>query len=689
MQPTRLVLCAGFLVQTACSGMVEGEPFDRTPASPGESHLSPQRPVPAPESSGQPARAIPPDREIAPAKPISGPVGSASVPTSLQPSFAKVSPSVTRGLPLSGGTLLSLRDGSRILAADPDRDRLFLADLDTAKVLAEITLSPGDEPGRAVEDAQGRLHVVLRSGGAVATLAAGSVTIERRPVCPAPRGIATSLTGDVIFVACAGGELVALPAAGGDPLWTRQLARDLRDVVVDRAGQIFVSAFRSARLTVVDSNGEVQSEQMPPVALNLTRRGRAGTEGPAKTRFAPLVAWRMVAAPDRGVLLLHQRAFTGEVEAGAGNTNGARSLGGYGGFGQGCGEGIVQSVVSSLGGDRAPIDAPAIAALLLGIDLAIDRNGKRVAVVSPADAYVAGFGSLVITAPLEMATTPTESGCFLAESPVGPFPMPQAMRPSWYERDGNFAFGNRVSGEAVAVAFDRFDDVVLQMREPAELQVPKRGLRIALGSEPRGDVGQAIFHSNTGAGIACASCHPEGAEDGHTWRFVDLGARRTQSLRGGVSESLPLHWEGDMSDVAQIAREVFTGRMGGPVLTAAETTALTSWIDAIPHLPASPPKDVVAVARGKVIFEDATVGCASCHAGPRLTNHQTVDVGTGRALQVPSLRGVGARAPYMHTGCAPNLTARLEGECGGVRHGNTAGLSAAQAADLATYLESL
>jgi len=57
-------------------------------------------------------------------------------------------------------------------------------------------------------------------------------------------------------------------------------------------------------------------------------------------------------------------------------------------------------------------------------------------------------------------------------------------------------------------------------------------------------------------------------------------------------------------------------------------------------------------------------------------------------LQVPSLRNVAWRAPFLHTGCAPTLADRF-GSCGGTNHGNTAQLTAANVSDLVAYLESL
>jgi cytochrome c peroxidase len=72
-----------------------------------------------------------------------------------------------------------------------------------------------------------------------------------------------------------------------------------------------------------------------------------------------------------------------------------------------------------------------------------------------------------------------------------------------------------------------------------------------------------------------------------------------------------------------------------------------------------------------------------------LTTNALVDVGTRGTFKVPSLVGVGARAPFLHDGCAITLTDRF-GSCGGGEtHGHTAHLTAAQLADLVAYLESL
>ena len=137
--------------------------------------------------------------------------------------------------------------------------------------------------------------------------------------------------------------------------------------------------------------------------------------------------------------------------------------------------------------------------------------------------------------------------------------------------------------------------------------------------------------------------------------------------------------------------DVFTGRMAGPELEPARKLAAARWIDSIPSLAVSPATDIAAVARGQAIFNDAKAACATCHSGARLTNNQSVDVGTLGMMQVPSLRGLAARAPYMHDGCAKTLEERFTNTAcgGGDQHGQTSHLTVDEIAELVTYLETL
>jgi mono/diheme cytochrome c family protein len=247
---------------------------------------------------------------------------------------------------------------------------------------------------------------------------------------------------------------------------------------------------------------------------------------------------------------------------------------------------------------------------------------------------------------------------------------------------GSKSLQPRAPGETIAVAYAPDGTLVGQSREPALLWLVKPDSpadasaprTISLSPDSRADTGHLVFHANSGGGLACASCHPEGGEDGRVWKFACVGDRRTQSLRGGISGSEPFHWDGDMTTF--------------PHLMADQSGALLKWIDTIPGLPArAQPSD--AVARGKELFNNASVACATCHLGARLTNNTTVDVGTGKALQVPSLLGLGWRAPLMHNGCASGVADRFGACGGGDKHGHTSNLSAGQITDLVAYLESI
>jgi len=99
--------------------------------------------------------------------------------------------------------------------------------------------------------------------------------------------------------------------------------------------------------------------------------------------------------------------------------------------------------------------------------------------------------------------------------------------------------------------------------------------------------------------------------------------------------------------------------------------------------------DAAAVERGRVLFNDKELACATCHVGPDYTDNQLHNVGTGAAFITPSLIDVNVRAPLFHDGCALTLEWRF-GPCGGGdRHGITSKLSPADEADLVAFMQSL
>jgi mono/diheme cytochrome c family protein len=596
--------------------------------------------------------------------------------------------------PISGGTLLVTADGSAAVVADPERDQISIVDL-ASLAPRTVALEAGDEPGRVVEDGSKRIHVALRRGGALATidLASGTV-VDRRAVCKAPRGVAFDAASGQLHVACGEGKLVSLPAAGGAVTRSLTLDSDLRDVLV-QGSELWVTRFKSAEVLRISASGSIERRTAIPPRSSTLNQPMPGAEQFGGTiskpvTAAPRVAYRAIAMPAGGAVVVHQSAVVDEIEISEPSTQGSA----YGGGGFDC-SGLVNNVVTQVRPDGTTTSA-AFTGAPLPVDIAVSPDQAWVAIAhaGPADA----------AAPRPFLAFPEEeSGAISGGGPasfVGGLGTSLSVTTlaSLGAAGGGCAFpeGAQVTEPVTAVAFAPNGRLLAQTRQPAQLlvidQVPLGSvLKIPLGGDSRFDTGHELFHRDSGGGIACASCHPEGGEDGQTWRFAGIGERRTQALHIGLRDTAPFHWAGDLGNVDELMTEVFVQRMGGVRQTAPRLQRLTEFLFSIE--PPPPIRDAAdaAVARGQALFDSAEVGCATCHSGAKLTNNESVAIDSiaTQKLQVPSLVAIGYRAPFMHTGCAPSLADRFDPACGGNAHGNTSGLSAEQLDDLVAYLESL
>jgi hypothetical protein len=574
--------------------------------------------------------------------------------------------------PISGGTLMVTRDGSKAIASDPDRNAVYVVDLGARTLTFTIALQSGDEPGRLAEDGAGRIHVALRGSGTLATLdPAGGTVIARRPVCPAPRGVAWQASNDTVWVACATGELASLPSTGGTASVTL-VERDLRDVII-QGDAITVTQFRSAQLLRLAPDLTVSAtNSMPSTALG---------------RFASHVAWRAVAGPAGTVVVVHQAESTLSVST--------KIQGGYGCGGLGGGPstppvplnvtiavdgGVLSDGASSPDGNALVPPPPFSSSSPVGsVVTVLDSTG--------ASTFTSTLSNAVLPVDVAVSGDGTAMAVVAAGSGTG-----SSGIANLFTFSGNHwsTGGARViDGQTVAVAYDASGDLLVQTREPAALWFASpgdAGSSISLSSLSARDTGHDIFHTHAGALITCASCHPEGGDDGHVW-MLDGNKRRTPSLRGTIAGTAPYHWPGDELDFSAVVKDVYQGRMSGR-LTVDQTTALSTWVNAIPAPPAPTWVDSSAAAAGRAIFERADVGCAGCHSGAKMTNNATVDVGTGGAFQVPPLIGVGWRTPLMHDGCATAIADRFT-TCATAKHGNIASLSKSDIANLTAYLETL
>lgn len=522
---------------------------------------------------------------------------------------------------LSGGTL-ALADPF-LVVADTDRDRIVL--VHTLRKVVTDEIPNVSEPGRILVADDGQVHVALRGSGELLSFRPREPEkAMKTKVCGAPRGLAE--VDEKVWVACASGALHVVDPQTGHSTLLATPASDLRDLVVFR-DRVFASRFQSAEVLELDRHGRIVQVIRPL----------------APTDAQAAVAWRLVVTGDRRLALLHQIAHPRRPAAAPVY---------YSPVGP-CGS-MVTSALTVFDPDAAT--APQVMQLdqtPLALDVVVDSDGQ--AALAAAGVRGASSARLMATEDPSDCKAPDAAG---------------------------------VGADARYVAVARFGKhLAFQSLDPPRIDGRSddgEAWSVALPGPASDDRGHALFHDATAAGLACASCHPEGGDDGVVW-LLD-GPRRTQYLAGGLDA--PFHWKGDLVDIKALLSDVLTRRMFGPTLDDPAMQAFGRWLDALPQPLPDAPADLEAVARGEALFHGAAA-CGTCHVGGGGVDGLAHDVGTGEALQTPSLRNLAARTSLMHTGCAATLAERFDPACGGDRHGNTADLSPTGRADLIAYLNTL
>ncbi|HET7545720.1 MAG TPA: hypothetical protein VFK05_37890, partial [Polyangiaceae bacterium] len=405
--------------------------------------------------------------------------------------------------PVAGGTLAVTRDDSTIVVADPDRDAVFLVD-SASRVVRTVSLSRGDEPGRIAEGSNGALFVALRGAGAVVEIDVHGATVLRRSaVCASPRGVAYEAKTESLHVACRSGQLLSLDTQTLRPKRTLQLDPDLRDVIV-RDRDLLVTRFLNAEVLLIAEDGSVSRRASPP-----SECGDAS------------VLYRALSLPGGQVALAHQVSSNDIVGEGPG---------GYG-SGSSCVVGLVSrwltvvdpetpsgsepdASLQGLDPEGLVVHSPMTfhSTFLPGagpLDVAFDARGTRVASI----AFDEQLPALTLSRPI------------IALAPRATNPVATLWVSSWDASAGQFGDPSDFTsvvlpGQPVAVAFSAAGQYIVQSREPATLQF-EDGTSVRLSDESHEDSGHRMFHMDSGIGIACASCHPEGGDDGHVWHFPE------------------------------------------------------------------------------------------------------------------------------------------------------------------------
>lgn len=259
--------------------------------------------------------------------------------------------------------------------------------------------------------------------------------------------------------------------------------------------------------------------------------------------------------------------------------------------------------------------------------------------------------------------------------------------------------GVAVAGDQVLVT-EYFSGTIsmVSLIEPAHRRQTPLGPQAPLTAARRGE---RLFHD---AGLcfqqwqSCASCHPDGRVDGFNWDLMNDGMgnpKNTLSLL--LAHQTPPSMTLGVRETSQAAVRsglqhiLFTTR---PESEAADIDAYLEALTPVPGAVSSEPKLAEAVHRGRLLFEDAKIGCAKCHPAPLFTDRKRYDVrsagpyDSAGEFDTPTLIECWRTAPYLHDGSVTTIRQLLE-----LGHGSTAGavdqLTPQQIDDLAAYVLSL
>jgi YVTN family beta-propeller protein len=247
--------------------------------------------------------------------------------------------------------------------------------------------------------------------------------------------------------------------------------------------------------------------------------------------------------------------------------------------------------------------------------------------------------------------------------------------------------------ERVAVTFGQFDSML------AVVSLDGKGTRTipvdtkASSLTPTHQEGRRLFFRANDArltfdGISCASCHPDGGDDGVSWSTPE-GMRQTLMLAGRVQGTAPYGWSRKQGTLSTYIADT-SRRLGGSGLPEAEIDSLAAFVK---HMPGPPKRAESALAEeGREAFFAA--GCDSCHVAAVGTDAQSYKFSLDNpsseyeeGFDTPSLLNVNATGPYFHDGRYETLEALLSDP--NSKMGKTAGLSPSERASIRAFLESL
>lgn len=619
-----------------------------------------------------------------------------------------------------GGAVALADWGDRTVAflADEAAGQLVVVDVDAARVMGTHAL--GGEPSAVAVSEEGRIFVTLRDRSSVAVVLGGTdasapmATACRRRTVVEPRGLAIAPgSGPLLVVGAVDAELAVLDPKTLVERRRLELPREPRAVaLVDEGRKAVVSHAVGSVASVVDLEG-LEVGAVPLLSRHdhelheLSKRideevGDEQGDGAQAKVLEILSEFETTIEDESRRYGGRRRAVQGFAVAATTKPTGRVLLpqvlvdsGGPDRRTDGYGEPHGVTEVPSVAVVDAALGVAMQSSLRLDHRMTYRNDDQPERCLLPRSAAIDEQSGMLLVACLG-------SDMVVAYDALAPEPA-RAERRRW-----------RVAAGPVGVAVDRFDrravvwskfDRVVSVLSLGEDLVssdtdPRSMRRIEIaGGDPRSVeliLGESLFHAtNDGRiardGRACASCHPDGRDDGLVWSTPD-GARRTPILAGRLKGSAPYGWDGSDRDLDAHVEEALRrlGGVGG--LRSIEQRAILRYLESLSPL-AGQPKETPKVRRGREIFSSKQAGCADCHRGPLFQDGALHDVGSatradrGPRFDTPSLRFVGRGGPYFHDGRYPTLEALLADETR--KMGHTRHLSEADREALVAYLETL
>ena len=594
----------------------------------------------------------------------------------------------TRAARQGSGVLLAevLGPDATVLAyvADEDDRSLRVIDVDKQREISVLSL-PG-APAQLVMLPGGHLIASLRDAHAlvlldgVGTPDAPLSVRERIAAPPEPIGLALSPDDATLLVTSGWGQSLTAysvqpspESAHLAPTRTWKIGREPRAVLVaDDGKRAFVSHAVGSKIDVIDltrDDAGIGSIAVDGRSQTLDGEWEASPSTEERKACQGFALAKSVAPAGR-ILAPHVLVFSGEPEV--------RSTG-YGSSGE---------ARESESFDVAVVDEDRAEAIAGSLSLA-DVTRRRKACTLPRAAVSGEKGALYVTclgenSVLELdgaALDPHDVEVKRWTVPAGPTAI------ALHEASGRAFVWSQFAHSLTTLALDASAPIAA-----ASLALPRTAPR-----DPVVERGRALFHAVADArisadGRACASCHPDGRDDGLLWSSPD-GPRQTPMLAGRVAGTAPYGWSGAGADVPAHLKKTFR-RLGGKGLTGDDRDALIAYVTAMPTPEISEKgNDAKLLARGEAIFRSDEAGCAGCHGGdgrsPDGDRHDVKSRARGDRLasfDTPSLRFVGGTPPYFHDGRYASLRDLLVKSEG--KMGNTAHLRDDELAALEAYVRS-